>query len=234
MWRSPGGRFRPGIALPGLMCCGSVIQRGEVGGPVRDRQRGERARVRDVGQVGADGARARGAADRDGSWRTRCRRRPPCPGGRRRGGPTRRLRLGGQPGRERRPRLRRRPGSPCSRAAGRRTRRTARGRRPGWSASSTIRLCCPGIMSILRLSWGTQKEWMTSAVRATRLTRVADGDVDLVRRHRRRARIADLPEPLVADDVDRHAACCRRPAPRCPWRPRSWPRRRAGRSPRRG
>ena len=85
----------------------------------------------------------------------------------------------------------------------------ARGTRPAGRRRAGSGSRSPGIMSILRLSAGTQKLWITSAVVADDVDPRVDRDVDLVRGDRAgRPRIADLPPPLMADHVDRHRACC--------------------------
>ena len=60
---------------------------------------------------------------------------------------------------------------------------------------------------------GTQKLWITSAVVHDDAHRCPRRDVDLVGRDRRRAGVAHLPPPLVADDVDRQAVVASPPAP---------------------
>ena len=61
-----------GIRLPGLTCCGSAIQPARCAGVVRDRHRGERRARREVGEVGADVAVARACRGSGGSSAQPC------------------------------------------------------------------------------------------------------------------------------------------------------------------
>ena len=100
------------------------------------------------------------------------------------------------------PRSPRRPRSPCARAGRRRTPRTGRGRRPGVVASSRIRFVSPGISSTLRFELRDPEAVDHVGGRADDVDPRVDRDVHLVRGDRRRARVADLPPPLVRDHPD--------------------------------
>ena len=194
-------RRKAGIWLPGLTCCESAIHAAQLGWRVRHRRaRRASSRLAEVRQVGPDVAARGRAADRvaarAGAVREDLRARP------RRGA----RRAGCDSRASQRRNAGRRVGEdvqrPCARAAGRRTRRTGRGSARRRRRTSSIAFVWPGIVSIFRFSCGTQKLWMTSAVRTSTPHRRPHRDVDLVRGHRRRARVAHLPPPLVADHLD--------------------------------
>ena len=90
--------------------------------------------------------------------------------------------------------------APCARAGGRRTPRTARGRRPARSASSRTRFVRPGDQVDLAVQLRASRSCGSRRRSCRRRRRgTPDGDVDLVRGDGRRARVAHLPPPLVAD-----------------------------------
>ena len=206
---SPGRRRAPkssgrelavsGIWLPGLTSCESRSTRARSARRVRDRQRREhRAASRGASGrarrspsprcLGSRGSSAHGRRGRPAVPPRRPRPRPASTGRRASAG-TRRA-------------VARRRRTPCARAAARRTRRIGPGSARRVGVRARPQFVCPGIMSIVRLSRGTQKLWMTSAVRTSTRTGRADGDVDLVCRDGVGAGITDLPPPHVPDDVD--------------------------------
>ena len=208
------GRRKSGIWLPGLTCCESMIQLGRLGRPFGDGQRAERRAARHVGQVGADvAARGRCRGSRGSSRRRRAgrpaspRRRERRGGGagcrllRQPGGGTRAARLGEDVEAHVRVLQAAELGA-LRRGSGRRRRRRARSRS-----------CWPGIVSIFRFS-SRHPEAVDHVVGAhLEPHRRTHRDVDLVRGHRRRARVAHLPPPLVADHARRSAWSPSRPAP---------------------
>ena len=94
-----------------------------------------------------------------------------------------RLRLRARASARTRPALARPRAAPCARAARRRTRRTARGTRRPRALRSAADARCPGTMSTLPASAGTQKLWITSALDRPSVTRRPDRHVDLVGEH---------------------------------------------------
>ena len=145
--RSPRpSRSSAGMRSPGLTCCGSRIQRSEVGGRLGIVSAASEVRARHVREVGADlSARAASRGSR-GSWRTRCRgraARPRAAAGRRRAQPRARPAGAARRGTSRGGVGARRT-SPCARAGARRTRRTGRGSGPAWSAYEQQPVRVPG------------------------------------------------------------------------------------------
>ena len=201
-----------GIWFPGLMCCGSAIQSAQVES-ARSGSSARRAssRLPRCVRSGPTSPSRRGAADRVAA-RQQPRRKTCAPAA------ARSPRGAGRPPRSRAsagtaPAARRRRRGPCARAAARRTRRTGRGSGRPRRRRARSRSSGPGSCRSSGSARGTQKLWITSAVRTSTRTGVRDRDVDLVRGDGARARVADLPPPLVADHARRSAGWPAPPAP---------------------